>query len=108
MCIVSFVSDKYQPMFPTNPWNQQIALPYITPQIEPEPFDWSAFFKTTQLEELKTLIKEFKEALEHAKKLDILLKQPDCVDPEKAKLFERVKELEAQLKKFEKPKKKKK
>lgn len=100
---MSMVFDQYAPKFP--PWNEP-AKPYV-PYVEPKPeIDWTEFFKTHQVDELKKLIKEFKEAVEHAKKLDILMKQPDCEDPEKAKLLKRVAELEAQIKKL-KPKKKK-
>jgi hypothetical protein len=47
--------------------------------------------------ELRRLLDRFQEALELAKRLDALLDQPDCVDPEKATLEERVARLEELL-----------
>lgn len=49
------------------------------------------------LDELRKLIDEFKEAVAAARTVDRLTGQPDCADPEKAKLEQRVAELEAQL-----------
>lgn len=100
MCIVSMVYDQFAPSFPG-----PTIVPNIVPQ-EPT-FDYTTFFQTkSQIEQMEQLIKEFKEALEHAKKLDILMKKPDCEDPEKAKLLKRVEELEKAIVEFKKPKKK--
>ncbi len=46
-------------------------------------------------------VDEFREAADMAKLLDKMMLKPDCEDPEKAKLVERVKELEAKLKAIE-------
>jgi predicted nucleic acid-binding Zn-ribbon protein len=63
-----------------------------------EPFQWpSLSTPTIDLDRLERLVKDFKDAVKAAELLDRLLKQPDCVDPEKAKLQERVVELEARL-----------
>lgn len=43
-------------------------------------------------------IDEFKYAVERAKELDIILKQPDCVDLEKEKLLKKIACLEKKLK----------
>ncbi len=86
MCFVSNVSDfygkKFEPLWPT----QAVPSTNIT---------WTP--PSVDLSELKLLIDDFKQAMEAAKKLDVLMKQPDCVDPEKAKLEARVAELEAKL-----------
>lgn len=87
MCVISDVMDRYNPWFP---------------QTVPDPtqpgstFDWSKIFtpQAPDLTEMRKLIDEFKEAIEHAKKLDVLMKQPDCIDDDKAKLLERVARLE--------------
>jgi hypothetical protein len=73
---------------------------YYKPQFErfynpPQPL----FYPPPQTtEEIERLIREFREAIDSAKRLDVLTKQPDCEDPEKAKLEERVAELERQIK----------
>jgi hypothetical protein len=56
----------------------------------------------TQLENLRKLIDEFREAVAAARKIDTLTGQPDCEDPEKAKLEARVAELESKLVALEK------
>lgn len=45
-----------------------------------------------------TRIERFRELVADAKQFDIETNQPDCEDEEKAKLLERIAELEAQLK----------
>jgi hypothetical protein len=47
--------------------------------------------------ELRKLIREFREALAAAKTVDRLTKQPDCEDPKKATLEDRVAALEKRL-----------
>lgn len=85
MCVVSNVSDFYWKKF--DPW-----LPGSAP--ESQQF---IIHQTVDLSELRKLIDEFKEAMKAAKTVDRLTGQPDCVDPEKAKLQERVAELEKKL-----------
>jgi len=75
------------------------------PQQQPT---WTVTYEPSETERLRKLIDEFKEAVEAAKKLDVLTNQPDCVDPEKAKLEERVAELERQLAKAWKPRRRRK
>lgn len=82
MCVVSMVHDHYLDRF----------QPYVTPDIT---ISWPP--PSLDLSELRKLIEEFKEAISAAKTIDVLTKQPDCVDPEKARLSARVAELEAKL-----------
>lgn len=105
MCVYSAVFDHYAPRF--DPWNAPaVPLVPLTPiSLEP-PIDLSAFGIKGDLEELKKLIKEFKEAAEHAKKLDTLMQNPDCEDPDKAKLLDRIADLEKAIAELKKPKKK--
>jgi hypothetical protein len=84
MCVVSMVHDHYFDRF----------KPYVQPQETKWP--WPAE-PPVDTDELRKLIDEFKEAIAAAKKIDVLTKQPDCVDPEKAKLSARVAELEKKL-----------
>lgn len=88
MCFTSAVFDQ---------WN-----PYV-PSVTPQPITWPQTSPAPQVappytnEELRELIDAFKQALEAAKRFDRLTKQPDCEDPDKAKLLERVAELEQRL-----------
>lgn len=79
MCNVSMIFDTYKPYIPTQ-WTPTptVVQPYTA-------------------EELRELIESFKQAVEAAKSFDRLTGQPDCEDPEKAQLIERVAELEAKL-----------
>ena len=81
MCVISMVHDSFEPRIP-----------------QPSSFDWTPFIVKPQwVTDLEKLLLEFKECVEAAKKIDILTKQPDCLDPNKAKLQERVNELEHKL-----------
>ncbi len=97
MCVVSLVMDHYKPLFPepVYPWTAPTTapVPSVQPNVGQTVYGWP-FVDVT---ELKKLIAEFKEAVEAAKRIDILTQQPDCEDPEKAKLVTRVAELEAQV-----------
>ncbi len=89
MCVISMVMDYYKPMFP-GPKQQ---------------FGWAITYPPAdEVERLRKLIDEFKGAVDAAKKVDALTKQPDCIDPEKAKLLARVAKLEAALAKANKRK----
>lgn len=83
MCVISMVMDHYRPQFDR----------FIQPQA---PQQWT-ITQGPDLAELRKLIEDFKAATEAAKKVDALTAQPNCEDPEKAKLQERVAELEGQL-----------
>jgi hypothetical protein len=94
MCVMSIVHDHYHDQFPGGIWPQPKSgglgsYPWtVTPPAMPS---------AEEIERLSKLIKDFREAQEAAAKLDKLMSKPDCVDPEKAKLQERVAELEKQL-----------
>jgi hypothetical protein len=76
------VFDHYQPYIPYQPplyWTQMVSN---------SPADMSA------ADELRQLIAEFRQAVAAAKVVDKLTGQPDCEDPVKATLEERVRRLE--------------
>jgi hypothetical protein len=70
MCVVSMVHDYYAPKL------EDLSLPKL---------------------DIPKLLEDFRRAQEAAQTVDTLTGQPDCVDPEKAKLEARVAELEAEL-----------
>ena len=77
MCTLSMVIDHFDQRIPGGwTWPPRLSEPAI------------------DLAELRRLINEFREAVDAAKTVDRLTGQPDCVDPEKAKLQERVERLE--------------
>lgn len=105
MCVVSMVHDNFQPRFP-----QDIeGWPNVIPQ--PRPWDSTGgtvnlgvilkpafqIISIEEIEALQKLINDFKTAVEAAKIVDRLTGQPDCVDPEKKKLEDRVAKLEQQI-----------
>jgi hypothetical protein len=98
MCTLSMVHDHYND--PLNDWMRRTSWPPIQPQsIPPAPavptINFPAITLTREdIDRLAALLAEFKEAVAAATKLDALLKQADCVDPEKAKLQETVARLE--------------
>lgn len=79
MCVVSGAFDSLRPVMP-----------------RAETINWVTI-SPPEIEELRQLVKEFHAMIAAAKKIDFVLKQPDCVDPEKEKLELRVKELETKL-----------
>lgn len=90
MCVISMVMDHYQPIIPAI-----TPLPYIRPAPGAvQSFEWP---QSVDLVALRRLIDEFNAAVAAAKTVDRLTGQPDCEDPEKMKLVERVAELEARL-----------
>lgn len=97
MCIVSNVYDDFNKRFPTSPWEVPRIEPYTWPNPNETIADDISKSLQKQLEEAKKFIEQFREAKELAKRLDILLNQPDCVDPDKAKLEKRIEELEKRL-----------
>jgi hypothetical protein len=109
MCFVSAIYQHYDPLFPQpDPfWQIPPAQPPMQPQpipAYPNPIPQITIGTipgpNPDVAELKQLIADFKEALKAAKLLDKLTKQPDCEDPEKAKLEERVAKLEEAIKKL--------
>lgn len=104
MCVVSAVMDHYLPLIPdiTKPWPQPAPQPsgttltgFTIPNFQ--------VISQEEIESLRKLIAEFKEAVEAAKVVDRLTNQPDCVDPEKKKLEDRVALLEQEIAKMSKP-----
>jgi hypothetical protein len=87
MCVVSMVYDHFRDRFPQ-------PQPFTNPTPNPLPWPMPG---SLEFAELRKLIQEFREAVEAAKKVDVLTKQPDCADPEKATLEKRVAELERRL-----------
>lgn len=81
MCNVSMVMDQYRPYIPYTP---------------PQQWTWPRPTGPTA-EELRELIESFRDAVKAAEVFDRLTGQPDCVDPEKAELVDRVAELERRL-----------
>jgi hypothetical protein len=95
MCVTSMVVDRLGPSI--NEWTEKLKnIPYNQPPaLIPYP-------DSTTLSEIKKLIEDFRSAFDAASKVDKLTGQPDCVDPEKAKLFQRVAELENRILALEK------
>lgn len=91
MCVYSMVMDHYQPRFP------DLYAPVYPKQPATTTITLAPSLDASAMAELRKLIDEFKQAVEAAKKVDALTGQPDCEDPEKAKLEDRVLELERRL-----------
>lgn len=97
------------------PYKDRFPKEWIVPDVQPQPWQQPAQVHGTtftlaqpltdevrkMLEEMRALIAEFREALHAAQVVDRLTKQPDCEDPEKAKLVDRVAELERRLNELE-------
>ncbi len=108
MCTMSTVHDHFEPQIP-NDWNPIPLVPWI-----PNGTTSLPTFTLTTLEDpeivalraevarLNKVIADFKAAKEAAEIVDRLTSQPDCVDPKKATLIERVADLEMRLAKVEK------
>lgn len=102
MCVYSVVLDHYKPFF-QEPFFQDIVAPAVQqPQITT--VNNFQIISKEEIEYIKKLITEFKEALEAAKLIDRLIKQPDCEDPEKKKLEDRVALLEQRIAQLSKSK----
>lgn len=87
MCMVSMIYDHYEPKIPVierHPFDQ----PFVLPATPKEP---------TSLDEFRKMLDEFKRDVKAAKETDAKAGEPDCFDPAKAKLEERVRELEKLL-----------
>lgn len=98
MCVVSMVSDHYSKRWPFN--DDNTALPLGGIQGSP----WQQI-PASDLDSLRQILKEFREAMDAAKKVDKLTAQPDCEDAGKKQALEdRVAELERRLDAMDKPK----
>ena len=80
MCTISMIFDHYNPIIP-------LTVTPIGPSTAP----------LYDVEAMRKLIEEFHAAMAAAKLVDKTLGTPDCEDSEKAKLLERVAELEKTL-----------
>lgn len=102
MCVVSMVMDHYEPLIPDNwrPWSGEVTVKTIgwPPPPAAQVLD-AATVEALRAEgdRLERLIADFKQAVAAARTVDALTAQPDCEDPEKAKLEARVAELERRL-----------
>ncbi len=91
------VFDHYQPKIPVD-WGTEFIPGTVTitsPQPEPQKSDTEKLVE--EIAALRKVIADFREALQAAMKVDRLTNQPDCADPEKAKLEQRVADLERRL-----------
>lgn len=97
MCIVSMVHDHFEPILPKRDfWVQPNPLDPL-PGMAAGALPFTFLPTAEEMAEMRKVIAEFREAVAAAKVVDKLTGQPDCVDPEKAKLEERVAALEEKL-----------
>jgi hypothetical protein len=93
MCVISMVMDHYEPRIPKiDPLPGWVVPMSPVPTLPPG---------VGSIEELRKLLADFHEAVAAAKRVDELTNQPDCVDPKKATLMERVADLERRLSRIE-------
>lgn len=84
MCVISMVNDYGRQNWPIYP----APAPFAPP---PDPNSkWT----------LET-IEQFEKLVKAAERMDALMGEPDCVDPEKAKFMKELKKLKKRLKKLE-------
>lgn len=96
MCVYSMVIDHFNARIP------EIApVTPTTVTLDKLP-TFSPLATKEDIESLRKLISEYHEAVKAALIVDKLTGQPDCVDPEKQKLEERVAKLEEELAKLKK------
>lgn len=103
MCVVSMVHDYYKDRIPESwPWRLLPEPSDRKPRGNPlgNGFPYGPPIPSKEIQDLRKLIDDFRQAVEAAKKVDALTAQPDCVDPKKATLEQRVEELERQLKRI--------
>lgn len=86
MCVMSMVHDHFAPVFPPLPAGTIATWPPSAVIVSQEEAD-----------RLRGLIADFRSAIEAARVVDKLTAQPDCADPEKLKLEDRVARLERAL-----------
>lgn len=96
MCVVSMVMDHYGdrfrpywpyvPNWPSWPQDTPPQVPFVPAPPTPQ-----------EAQGIADMIKQFRDALEAARKVDSLTAQPNCEDPEKAKLVDRVAALEKEI-----------
>jgi len=97
MCVMSMVHEDFSKRIPTD-WLPGTTIVTGTSPIVATPASYAQVEALRQeVAALKQLVLDFREAVQAAAVVDRLTRQPDCVDPEKAKLEARVRELEARL-----------
>lgn len=99
MCVVSMVHDHFNPLFPSIS-----PVPAPVPAGTPWPLAGlipGVLISHEEAQRIRGVIADFRAAVEAARLVDKLTAQPDCVDPEKAKLEERVAALEKRLAELE-------
>jgi hypothetical protein len=105
MCVMSVVMDKFNPQFPSpNQWPafpQQPIQPQPWPGTAPDAPQIIPTVDPVEIKRMDDLIRTFREAVEAAEIIDRVTEQPDCVDPEKEKLLERVDALEARIRELQ-------
>jgi hypothetical protein len=94
------VMDHFAPLIPLKPVYEPAVRPldgFVNlPTMKGCDADY-IIVSRAEVERLKALIESFRKAVEAAMIVDSLTGQPDCVDPEKQRLQDRVDELEKQL-----------
>ena len=99
MCFTSVVMDQWSPYIPAVPrkfWPSTYPPAPASPAPPPFPVTPQVAPPYTN-EQLRELIDSLRVAVKAAETLDRITGQPDCVDPEKAALMDRVKALERRL-----------
>lgn len=97
MCVVSMVQDQFRPIIPRPVWPYSLPIkttPWSPQPIKPIVYPWTPPMASEALDEL---LRKYNKMLNLAEEVDDLTGQPDCEDPEKATLRERVAELERRL-----------
>lgn len=101
MCVVSMVMDHYKPLIPEDWQPKPVQIDPVAPALvwpPPQAIDAATVGALrAEGDRLERLIADFKQAVAAARTVDALTAQPDCEDPEKAKLEARVAELERRL-----------
>lgn len=105
MCVYSNVMDGFGPIIPipVNPEPLAPVSPGWVPPLPPLPIPWQPAIPPDQLQQL---LKDVREALDLARRLDTLLGHPDCERPEKVAFLQRIAALETELAALKKAQKK--
>ena len=94
MCVVSMVYDHFKHEFDgLNGLKTETIVSAPAINLTPS----FVVISQEEITSIRSLIQEFREAVAAAKVVDKLTNQPDCEDPEKKKLEDRVAELESRL-----------
>jgi len=100
MCVMSMVYDDFSKRIPADftppAWVPTGTIAAVSLMSQPSTAAQVEALRQ-EVATLRALITDFHEAVKAAATVDRLTRQPDCFDPEKAKLEARVRELEAKL-----------